>query len=349
MITDRNGNIEYVNSAFEKITGYPTSEVIGKNPRFLKSGIHDDGHYEKLWETILRGNPFQTLMVNRRKDGELYYVEKTITPIRDDIGEIVYFVSTDKNVTERKLMEAETEKLRRARAADLENFAYIASHDLQEPLRMITSFLSLLERRCGSVIDETAHEYLHFATDGARRMRNLIEDLLSYSRTGNSTTCYTPVDMTKIFEEALVNLDRGIAESAAVITRDPLPILYGDRTQLVQLFQNLIGNSIKYRGEEPLSIHVGARRDDGHWVFSFRDNGIGIDPAHKDRVFGMFQRFHPRTKYVGTGLGLAICKRIVERHHGTIWFESLLGKGSTFFVRLPIAGENAISPLEVTV
>lgn len=215
--------------------------------------------------------------------------------------------------------------------AELENFAYVASHDLQEPLRMVASYTQLLARRYKGKLDADADEFIGFAVDGASRMQQLILDLLSYSRL---TTKGKPLELTdsqEACETAVTNLRQSIEDSGAVVEIGKLPRVWADKTQLTQLFQNLIGNAIKYRNEYKPEIHVYAKAEENRWVYAVRDNGIGIDPQYAERIFEMFQRLHTREKYSGTGIGLAICRKIAHRHGGRIWVESKPGFGSTFF------------------
>ena len=217
---------------------------------------------------------------------------------------------------------------------DLEQFAYIASHDLQEPLRMITGFLQLLHQRYHGQIDQTADEYVSYAVDGATRMQTLVSDLLAYSRIGSHGGSFAETDLDFVVDQVLALLSVPLVQSGAVVKRDPLPSVVADDTQLVQLYQNLVGNSIKFRGPEKLEIHIGARQENGAWLFWVRDNGIGFPQSQADRAFMIFQRLHARDKYEGTGLGLAICKRVVERHSGHIWAESEPGRGTAFYFTL---------------
>jgi light-regulated signal transduction histidine kinase (bacteriophytochrome) len=221
--------------------------------------------------------------------------------------------------------------------AELEKFAYIASHDLQEPLRMITSYLYLLEHRYKDKLDTDAQDFINYAVDGAARMRRLIDGLLQYSRVNTQGQSFETVDCHMVLEQALANLQLTIAEEKATITHEPLPTLPGDAGQLVQLFQNLIGNALKYRGDEAPQIHILAEDQGSHWQFAVRDNGLGIDPKDADRIFELFQRLHTTQTYSGTGLGLAICKKITERHGGRIWVESTPGLSSTFYFTLLVA------------
>ena len=217
---------------------------------------------------------------------------------------------------------------------DLEQFAYVASHDLQEPLRIVSGYLQLIERRYKGKLAAEADEFIHFAVDGAARMQSLIQDLLAYSHVGTQGRRFGPTDCEKVFERAVGNLGRAVADSGATVTHDPLPTILADATQLVQVFQNLIGNAIKFHGAEPPRIHVAARSQDSQWLFSVRDNGIGVEPQYAERIFILFQRLHARDKYAGTGIGLSVCQRIIERHGGRIWVESKPGEGSTFHFTL---------------
>jgi light-regulated signal transduction histidine kinase (bacteriophytochrome) len=219
--------------------------------------------------------------------------------------------------------------------AELEQLAYIASHDLQEPLRMVVSYLQLLEQRYGGQLDSDAHEFIEFAVDGATRMQALIDDLLTYSRVGTRAQPLQPTDCMAVVEVVIRSVRVAIKESGTRVTYDPLPTVAGDATQLMQLFQNLIANAIKFRRDQGPEIHIHAEPEDGFWRFSVQDNGIGIAPEYFDRIFVMFQRLHSRSTYSGTGIGLAICQKIVERHGGRIWVESTPGTGSTFQFTLP--------------
>ena len=223
--------------------------------------------------------------------------------------------------------------------AELEQFAYIISHDLQEPLRMVASYTQLLEKRYKGSLDADAEEFIAYAVDGARRMQNMIQSLLSYSRVGTRGKPFEPTECESVFEQALANLKLTIDESGAGVTHDPLPRVMADETQLIQLFQNLLANAIKFRDEKQPRIHVSAKEDSNECLFSVSDNGIGINPEYFDRIFVIFQRLHGREEYPGTGIGLSVCKRIVERHGGRIWVESQPGEGSTFHFAIPKGGE----------
>lgn len=218
---------------------------------------------------------------------------------------------------------------------ELKQFAYIASHDLQEPLRMIASFLQLIERRYKGKLDKDADEFISFAVEGASRLQNMIIGLLAYSRVETKGKPFEEINCSEALGNAISNLRIAIDESGAMITTDRLPVVKADAGQLIQVFQNLIANAVKFRREDPPRIHVSAVRKEDEWVFSVRDNGIGIAPDYKDRIFNIFQRLHGR-EYPGVGIGLSLCRRIIERHGGSIWFESEAGKGTTFYFTIPI-------------
>jgi signal transduction histidine kinase len=220
--------------------------------------------------------------------------------------------------------------------ADLEQFAYVASHDLQEPLRMVTAYTQLLGEKYKGRLDENADKFIGYASEGATRMQVLIQDLLKFSRVGRKEAPYANVDCNAVMEEVRQTLTSAIQESGAVVSSTNLPSVWADRTQMMQVFQNLIGNAIKFRGKDPPVVRVQAEKTDRHWLFSVSDNGIGIAPEYADNVFVVFQRLHARTEYPGNGIGLAICKKIVERFGGKIWMESQPGAGSSFKFTVPL-------------
>lgn len=273
----------------------------------------------------------------KRKDGTIIPCIVTATPFLGPDGELIGIVEDFKDISERKKVEKElaqraqdlakqAEELDRSNR-DLQQFAYVASHDLQEPLRMVASYVQLLARRYKGKLDADADDFIAYAVDGAQRMQNLINALLAYSRVGTHGREFEPTDCNVVLSQAIANLQTAIVESEAVITHAPLPAVMADGSQLVQLFQNLIGNAIKFRSQTRTVIHVSAESienaRENAWMFSVRDNGIGVDPEYRDRIFIIFQRLHNKAEYPGTGIGLAICKRIVERHGGRIWVESV--------------------------
>jgi signal transduction histidine kinase len=255
--------------------------------------------------------------------------------------------SVSREITERQWGEKELKEtlgeLSRSNA-ELEQFAYVASHDLQEPLRMVSSYVQLLARRYQGKLDTDADEFIGFAVDGAKRMQRLITDLLTYSRVGTKGKPFETTDCNKVLSESLLNLSAATEESGAVITNDNLPTVTADKTQMVQLIQNLVANAIKFRNKDHPCIHVSSEQKNGTWVFSVSDNGIGIDSEYYDRIFAIFQRLHGKTEYPGTGIGLSVCKRIVERHGGRIWVDSEFGKGSRFYFTMPVTESSLGSP-----
>jgi PAS domain S-box-containing protein len=281
------------------------------------------------------------------KDGRVKYVRERCETFYGQDGRPLRSVGTVQDVTELQRAEEELKRtlaeLQRSNA-DLEQFAYVASHDLQEPLRMVSSYTQLLGERYRGKLDDKADKWINYAVGGAATMQQLIEDLLAYSRVRTRAQPLAPVESQAALDQALANLRLAIGESKARVTHDPLPRVTADGDQLVHVFQNLIGNALKFRGAEPPRVHVGAERQGPEWVFSVRDNGIGIDPQYFDRIFAIFQRLNPRDKYPGSGVGLAICKQVVERHGGRIWVESQPGQGSTFHFTMP--GEKGASSHE---
>jgi len=224
---------------------------------------------------------------------------------------------------------------------ELEQLAYVASHDMQEPLRMVASYLQLVAQRYQGKLDADADEFIGFAVDGAKRMQALINDMLAYSRVGTKARPFAPTDCEATVDMAIFDMRVAIAESGARVTRGPLPVVMADGPQLAQLFRNLLGNAIKFRGTEPPQVHIDAEAADGGWCFAVRDNGIGIAPEYFDRIFVLFQRLHARREYAGTGIGLALCKKIVERHGGRIWVESSPSAGSVFRFTIPRRDEGS--------
>lgn len=337
MITNREGIIDYVNPAFERMTGYSLAEVIGKKPNIVKSGEHSQEFYADIWRTLTEGRPYQGEIVNRRKDGTLYYCEKTITPYRNDKGELTHFVSTDKEITERRRAEICREKLNRElRRAneELERFASIAAHDLQAPLRTIICHLELIERWPSSTASRA--KSVEFVMAAARKMHQMIRDLLVYSRVGGDSKNLVLVDCDRLVKEVVDSMQTSLSECGASIDRMRLPSVLADSTQLAHVFQNLIANALKYRRGNPPKIRIEARQRDSEWVFLVNDNGIGIPSEYFSKLFVMFSRLHTEAEYPGTGIGLAICRRVVETHGGKIWIESQPGVGSTFFFSIPL-------------
>ncbi|MEW5747085.1 MAG: PAS domain S-box protein [Nitrospirota bacterium] len=329
-----------VNDHLCAILGYRREELLGTTIHEL-TFPGDRDLSDRINEQLRRGNYSRLDYEKRylRRDGSPLWVHVTVSAVRDAEGRHLRSIGTVKDISERKRAEEERERLLgdlQRSNKELEQFAYVASHDLQEPLRMVASYVQLLEKKYRGKLDTQADKYIHFAADGALRMQKLIEGLLAYSRITRKGAAFGPVDTNTVFSQAVKNLTAAVQESHAEVTKDDLPIVSGDELQLVQLFQNLIGNAIKYRKPDtPPAVHVSARKEGREWVFSVRDNGIGISPEYHDRIFLLFQRLHSREEYPGTGIGLALCKRIVERHHGRIWVESAPGEGATFFFTIP--------------
>ncbi|WP_137288583.1 ATP-binding protein [Natronorubrum halophilum] len=270
---------------------------------------------------------------HERKDGTTFPVEVNVAHVELDRE---YMIGIARDITNRRKRERKLE----ASNERLEQFAYAASHDLQEPLRMVSSYLQLIERRYADALDSDGEEFLEFAIDGADRMREMIEGLLEYSRVETQGEPFEPVDLDRVLEDVLETLRLQVEETDAEVTTDELPRVEGDAGQLRQVLQNLLSNAITYSGDDPPRIHVGAERRGNRWSVSVRDEGIGIDPEDQERVFEVFQRLHSRTEYRGTGIGLALCRRVVERHGGEIWVDAEPGKGATFSFTLPAAARH---------
>jgi PAS domain S-box-containing protein len=273
-----------------------------------------------------------------RKDGEVLWVCNTTVPQHDREGRMIGYSGVVHDITGRKRAEERLADLVRQLERsnrDLEQFAYIASHDLQEPLRMVASYVQLLAQRYRGRFDADADAFIGYAVDGALRMQKMVNDLLAFARVGTQGKEFTPVDLEAVLQNVLADLRVAIEESGAQVTHDPLPTLTADGAQIGVVLQNLVENAIKFRGEVVPRIHVSAERQGGEWVVSVRDNGIGIEPAYFSRIFVIFQRLRSGAKCPGSGIGLAVCKKIVERHGGRIWVESQPGSGSTFRFALP--------------
>jgi PAS domain S-box-containing protein len=331
----KEGKITDVNKATEDVTGYSREELIGSDfSNYFTEPEQARAGYQKVFiDGLVKDYP----LAIRSKSGRITEVLYNATVYLNPQSEIQGVFAAARDVTERKAMENEIklamEKLQQSNA-ELEQFAYVASHDLQEPLRMVASYVQLIERRYKGKLDSDADEFIGYAVDGANRMRGLIDDLLTYSRVARLGKPFGLTDLESTLEIVLLNLKTSIAENEAVVTHDKLPTVMADGGQLVQLFQNLIGNGIKFHGEEAPHVHISAQVRDTDYLFSVRDNGIGIAPEYYDRLFKIFQRLHTREEYPGSGIGLAVCKRIVERHGGRIWIESQVGKGSTIYFTL---------------
>jgi PAS domain S-box-containing protein len=363
-----NGGVNelYVSPQIESLLGFTQKEWL-ENPVLWYRQLHPEDQerwHHEFARTCAAGERFRSEYRFLARDGRVVWVHGEAQMVRDEAGQPLFLQGIAYDITEKKQAEEvlrrlnvelerrvqeRTAELKQANAelarsnAELEQFAYIASHDLQEPLRMVSSFTQLLAENYRGKLDAAADDFIGYAVDGAVRMKQLINDLLTYSRVGRTGDGWTPTDCATVFANARANLRKAIEECAAEVTADPLPTVRAERSQLLQVFQNLCGNAIKFRKHnEPPRVHVTARRQGAKWLFSVRDNGIGIDPQYAERIFLVFQRLHNREKYPGTGIGLAICKKVVERHGGHIWMESQPGQGSTFFFTLPVTEEDGV-------
>ena len=350
----------FLNVTDEQIVGKynvladPSVEAQGLMPVFRS--VYEEGatiHFEVEWDGSLI--PHLDLA-----DANSVHIEGTLYPIHDEHGAVTHATITYRDVSDRKRVDLELqrhrdhlEELVEERTADLatagealersnrdlEQFAYVASHDLQGPLRRIQSFMELLERRLEGKLDDKAADWMERIVQGASRMQQLVDDLLSYARVGTAVGSPRTVDSGEVLDRVLGTLDPAISEAGGKVERGELPRVVADEIQLEQLLQNLVGNAIKYRSDRPPMVRVGAEEVSGAWRFTVEDNGLGIAPRHQERVFAVFQRLHGRGKHEGTGIGLAIAQRIVERHEGEIGVESEEGKGSTFWFTLPLREE----------
>ena len=338
--------LRFMSQRMGEKTGLAASAFIGRK-RWDQPALNlGDEDWARHRAQLERREPFREFEMERANPaGGTRWVSVTGEPVYDENGKFRGYRGVGSDVTERKLAEAElrrahdelakkAEELERSNA-ELEQFAYVASHDLQEPLRMVSSYTQLLARRYKDQLPAEAQEFMHFTVDGAARMKQLIEDLLAYSRVGTKGKELVPVSLEAPLKRALTNLRTAIEESGATVSAEALPTVDADEVQLAQVFQNLIGNALKFRGKAAPRIHVGAAEQAGEWQISIADNGIGIEPQYFERIFMLFQRLHAMGEYPGTGIGLAICKKVAERHGGRIWVSSTPGAGSTFHFTLP--------------
>ncbi|MCK5473757.1 MAG: PhnD/SsuA/transferrin family substrate-binding protein [Planctomycetes bacterium] len=316
-------------------------KVIGKTDFDLFAGEHANKAYEDEKKILETGQPL--LGIEEKEtwpDGKVTWSSTTKMPLRDKNGKIIGTFGVSRDITSRCVAEqrlAHTALELKRSNADLQQFASVASHDLQEPLRMITSYLQLLVKRYEEKFDSDAKEFIAFAVDGAKRMQGLINDLLQYSRVGTRGKPFAPCSLEDLVTRSIRDLGQKIEENQAVVTHTRMPNVIADSTQLEQIFRNIVNNALKYRHKEVLpKIHIACEQKGKEWVFSIKDNGIGMEKKYFDRIFVIFQQLHARNEYGGSGIGLAVCKRIIERHGGQIWVESEFGKGSTFYFTLPV-------------
>jgi PAS domain S-box-containing protein len=353
LLTSPDGSILEANPEACRIFGRTEEEI----RRIGRGGIVDmtDPKIKAFLEERSRAGMARGEVTGIRKDGTRFPCEQSSVLFRDKDGNMRTSIIV-RDITERKETEEELRKYRehleemvaqrttelektanelKRSNADLEQFAFSASHDLQEPLHVIKGFMGLIEKRYRDKLDEKGHEFIRVTIEGTKRMQELIRGLLEYSRVGTKAREFKSTECNAVLDKALFNLKVAIEESGAEVTYDVLPAIMADAVQLGSLFQNLIGNAIKFHGAEPPGVHISAEKRDGEWLFSVRDNGIGIEPKFSERIFSVFQRLHTTAEYPGTGIGLAICKKIVERHGGRIWVESEPGKGTTFYFTIP--------------
>lgn len=341
VIVDRDGIIRIANDQAEKLFGYSRDELLESPVDRLVPHVLREAHaaHRQRYLADARTRPMGIGLDlrARRKDGSEIPVEISLSPLQLNDGRHLV-IAIVRDITDRHEWE---EALARRSAeleqsnAELQQFAYVASHDLQEPLRMVVSFLQLLKKRYVGKLDSEADEFINFAVDGGIRMQQLIQDLLTYSRVGGRDLALEAVDTATVVDDVVLELRPTIEESRARVTRGRLPKVTADPLQLGRVFQNLIANGLKFHGEKAPRVHVDAEALADTWLFSVKDNGIGIPPDQFDRIFRIFQRLHSQSEYPGTGIGLAICKRIVERHSGRIWVESAAGEGTTFYFTIP--------------
>ncbi len=343
---DPAGNVVSWNTGAEKIKGYRADEILGHHFSCFYS--HEDiesERPERVLESAAKNGRFEDEGWRLRKNGSRFWANVVVTALRDASGDIRGFAKVSRDITER--VESEAAEIKRVALAvravelkrssdELKQFAYFAAHDLQEPLRMVIGYMQLLARRYKGRLDSEADEFISFAVAGGTRLQLLIKELSDYCRVGTTGHDLVETSSAAALEQALLNLQSVIEKAGAVVTRDPLPTVTADAAQLIQLFQGLVDNAIKYRGADPPRVHVSAQKgDDNEWIFSVRDNGIGIDSQYFVRIFVIYQRLPGRDELPGTGIGLSVCRKIAERHHGRMWVESSLGTGSTFYLALP--------------
>jgi len=351
VVTDTAGVVQEANRAAAALLGITQKAVVGK-PLVLYFAQESHLAFYARLRHLSQGEGIHAWEVSvQPRKGTLVPVSLAAAPVQDRPSQVTGVRWLLRDITEQvaareqlRVLNAELETRVQRRTAelqrsneDLQQFAYIASHDLQEPLRAVNTYVQLLADHYRGRLDTDADEIIGFAVEGATRMHELIQDLLSYSRVQTQGATMTETNCEELLARVLQNLAFAIEESRATVTHDPLPSVYVDRSQLTHVWQNLLGNAMKFCGPAPPRIHVSARHAKNEWVFSVRDHGIGLDPAHAERVFVIFQRLHTRSEYPGTGIGLAICKKIIERHGGRIWVESEAGKGATFYFTLPAA------------
>lgn len=344
ILDGRNGGIVEANQSAIRVFGYPLEELRGKRMEslFPEESLPTEG--VNAFDGVFEAHTFLTA------NDEIRYMDVTAKVIPWDDGLAIY--ATLRDVTELEAVKANQRDIQtrlrhyaeelESSNRELQSFAYMASHDLREPLRMVANYCNLLQKRYATMLDEDANEFLAYALGGAERMQDMLDGLLDYSRVQTHGHTFRMADCHELANDAVSNLRVVIEESHATITIKPLPTLLVDTTQILQLFQNLIGNALKFRGKNNPEILVWAEHAEDHWLFAVRDNGIGIAPKDQERIFAIFKRLHTQEAYSGSGIGLAICKRIVERHGGRLWVESAPGEGATFYFQLAHAASGSV-------
>ena len=337
MIGDTSGKIIFVNSKTEEILGYTADELIGTDGLFLIDKNELEIAHKQIKDRK-KGIKEEYERKFIRKNGEQIWAIVSATPLQDNKGNHTGNLSMITDITGRKKREIELkltmDKLKRSNQ-ELERFAYVSSHDLQEPLRMVTLYSQLLERRYKDSLDDDADDFIEYIVENAKRMKQLIDDLLEYSKVTSQAKEFENVELEKLLDVVLNNLSISIADNNVKVTHESLPTIFADQNQMLQVFQNLITNAIKFRGVQTPEIHISAQKDQTEWTFSVSDNGIGIKPEHQKQIFEVFKRLHTREEYPGTGIGLSIVQKIIKHHDGQIWVESEPGKGSTFYFTIP--------------
>ena len=330
--TDLDFKITYVNKAFEGLYGYSREEVIGTSPDIFNADPDRERMQQDIYRAVSQGKTWRGEALNRKKDGSIFHNSMTVFPMVDENGETIAYCGAQRDITDRKKAE---EELKRSNK-ELEQFASIVTHDLREPLRSVNTAIDYLERTCSESITDDAREIMRSASEGTARMDRLILDLFEYARLSAKKPELRAVDCENTLANAVVNLSEAIKEAGAKVDSDQLPVIMGDESQVLQLFQNLLANAIKFRDDAPPRIHVSAKQEGRMWRIAVSDNGIGINPKLTHMVFEVFRQLHPKDKFPGTGIGLAICKKIVQRHGGEIGIESEPGQGTTVFFTLPV-------------
>jgi PAS domain S-box-containing protein len=337
IMVDESGTIELVNTETERVFGYAREELLHQRIETLLPARfraqHPDLRRLFFEAPVARRMGAGRKLFGLRKDGSEFPVEIGLNPLSTDEGRFVLAaivdISEQRERAEAALREA-NEALQRSNI-DLQRFAYVASHDLQTPMRNVASFVGLLKTTYGDQLDERANDWIRRITESVGQLQALVRDLLEYSRIDSGARPFEPVSLQDVFDHSVSLLGGLVTETNGEVTCDPLPTVMGDRSQLVQLFLNLIGNALKYRGDAPPRVHVSAEPKGKAWEFAVRDNGMGIEPRHHEQIFEIFKRLQNQRDYPGSGIGLAVCRRVVHRHRGRIWVESEAGRGSVFY------------------